>query len=76
MGVKCVEVDCWDGDHEPVVTHGHTLVNKLAFSDVIKAIKDYGFVRSPYPVIVSIELHCSEPFQIKMAKILKDILAD
>jgi phosphatidylinositol phospholipase C delta len=62
MGCKCVEIDCWDGVSEPVVTHGHTLVSTILFRDVIKVVKDYGFVRSPYPVILSIELHCSIPF--------------
>jgi len=45
----CVSVDCWDGsDGEPVIYHGYTLTSKILFQDVIKAIKDYAFVTSPY----------------------------
>jgi len=55
-------LDCWDGeDGEPVVTHGHTLVNKILFRDVIKAVKDFGFIVDEYPVILSFEMHCKAP---------------
>jgi phosphatidylinositol phospholipase C delta len=41
-------VDCWDGpDGEPVIYHGHTLTSKVLFSDVIRGIRDFGFVASP-----------------------------
>jgi hypothetical protein len=42
-------VDCWDGpDGEPIIYHGHTLTSKIKFHDVIVAIRDYGFMTSPY----------------------------
>lgn len=42
-------VDCWDGDGgEPVIFHGHTLVNKILFKDVIQAVDEFAFVASPY----------------------------
>eukprot|EP00026_Physarum_polycephalum_P005414 Phypoly_transcript_05448.p1 GENE.Phypoly_transcript_05448~~Phypoly_transcript_05448.p1 ORF type:complete len:578 (-),score=71.98 Phypoly_transcript_05448:158-1891(-) len=74
-GCKCLELDVWDGEHGyPIITHGHTLLTKLKFSDVIEAIRDYAFCVSPYPVILSFENHCSEGMQIQMASILTDIL--
>lgn len=57
-----------------MITHGHTLCSKLLLSQVVSTIKEHAFTTSDYPVILSIEMHCSVPFQIKMAKIFQEIL--
>ncbi|XP_048206054.1 1-phosphatidylinositol 4,5-bisphosphate phosphodiesterase eta-2 [Perognathus longimembris pacificus] len=76
-GCRCVEVDCWDGpDGEPIVHHGYTLTSKILFRDVIETINKYAFVKNEYPVILSIENHCSVAQQKKMAQYLTDILGD
>ena len=41
------------------VTHGNTLVNRISFKSVMQAIADTAFVTSVYPVILSLEMHCS-----------------
>ncbi|KAF4528163.1 hypothetical protein B566_EDAN016732 [Ephemera danica] len=71
-------VDCWDGsDDEPIVYHGRTLTSKILFKDILNdAIKPYAFMRSPYPVILSLENHCSTEQQKKLAFYLKDLLGD
>uniref|UniRef100_A0A8K9UQL5 Phosphoinositide phospholipase C n=1 Tax=Oncorhynchus mykiss TaxID=8022 RepID=A0A8K9UQL5_ONCMY len=72
---RCVELDCWDGAHgEPIIYHGHTLTSKVLFKDVIKAIKEYAFKTSEYPVILSLENHCTLEQQKLMAKHMISIL--
>jgi len=63
-------------DGDPIIYHGHTLTSRIKFRDAIKAINEYAFKASPYPVILSLEVHCHLEQQGVMAKIMKEIFGD
>ena len=75
-GCRCIEVDTWDGDCEPVVTHGHTLVGTVPFREVLEEVKKSAFITSPYPVIFSMENHCNKSQTEIIGYIFKEILGD
>ena len=50
--------------------------SSINFQDVISVISKFSFIVTPYPLILSFEIHCGTDQQMKMAKILRDILGD
>ncbi|KAJ3009121.1 UNVERIFIED_CONTAM: 1-phosphatidylinositol 4,5-bisphosphate phosphodiesterase delta-4 [Siphonaria sp. JEL0065] len=50
--------------------------NRILFRDVVDAISRFAFVASEYPLILSLETHCSMDQQAAMARILVEVLGD
>jgi phosphatidylinositol phospholipase C delta len=75
-GCRSVELDVYDGDIEPCVTHGNTLTSRVPVRDIARAIAKYAFVASPYPIIISAEVHCNLAQQAFLAKILQEEFGD
>ncbi|PPQ68017.1 hypothetical protein CVT24_002926 [Panaeolus cyanescens] len=76
QGCRSVEVDIYDGDNGPMVFHGKTLTSKVSLREVCHAIIKYGFVASPYPIIISAEVHCSVGQQDMIADIMVEVFGD
>lgn len=69
-------VDIYDGETEPVVYHGKTLTSKLSVREICLAIAKYAFVTSPYPVIISAEIHCGQGQQDMIVAIMTEVFGD
>ena len=77
QGCRLVELDCYNGDgDEIIITHGYTLVTKILLDDILHELKQSAFIKSPLPVILSIENHLDEYHQEIMAKKFQEILVD
>ena len=71
-----LEVDIYDGDHEPMIFHGKTFTSKVSVREVCQAIAKYGFVASPYPVIISAEIHCGLVQQDMLVDIMSEVFGE
>ncbi|XP_076933057.1 phosphoinositide phospholipase C 4-like [Bidens hawaiensis] len=73
-GVRVIELDLWPNlsKNNVHVLHGRTLTGPVKLIECLKAIKEYAFVASPYPVIITLEDHLTPCLQAKVAKMITE----
>ncbi|SCU81028.1 LADA_0B10814g1_1 [Lachancea dasiensis] len=75
QGCRCIEIDIWDSEEGPVVCHGK-LTSSLPLKNVIKVVRKYAFITSPFPLVLSLEVHCNLANQVLIETIIKKELGD
>ncbi|XP_058766181.1 phosphoinositide phospholipase C 4-like [Vicia villosa] len=77
-GVRVVELDIWPNSTKDDihVLHGRTLTPPVDLIKCLKSIKDYAFVASPYPVIITLEDHLKADLQKKAAQMITQTFGD
>ncbi|KAI6040500.1 PLC-like phosphodiesterase [Pisolithus marmoratus] len=71
-----LSVDIYDGVTEPVVYYGKTSTPAVPVRDVCEAISISAFITSPYPIIISPELHCSVAQQDMLVAIMHGVFGE
>lgn len=77
-GVRVIELDIWpssSGD-DVHVYHGRTLTSHVELIRCLKSIKEYAFIASDYPVIITLEDHLTPDLQAKVAEMLTQTFGD
>ncbi|KAL9228666.1 hypothetical protein vseg_004219 [Gypsophila vaccaria] len=77
-GVRVIELDLWPtpNKEDVHVLHGKTLTPPVELIKCLKAIKNYAFCASPYPVILTLEDHLNPKLQAKVAEMITRELGD
>ncbi|GLT31472.1 hypothetical protein SLA2020_062050 [Shorea laevis] len=77
-GVRVIELDLWPSSNkdESLVLHGRTLTSPVSLLKCLESIKEYGFVSSPYPVIITLEDHLTPDLQAKVAEMVTQTFGD
>ncbi|XP_061376615.1 phosphoinositide phospholipase C 6-like isoform X1 [Gastrolobium bilobum] len=77
-GVRVIELDLWPNSTKDdiVVVHGRTLTSPVSLIQCLKSIKEYAFVQSHYPVIITLEDHLTPDLQAKLAEMATQIFGE
>eukprot|EP00250_Pteridium_aquilinum_P015028 c22337_g1_i2 orf=272-2110(-) len=72
-GVRVIELDLWPGEKGDIsVRHGRSFTSSVDFQKCIVAIKENAFVKSEYPVVITLEDHLTVDLQAKAVKVIVD----
>jgi len=75
-GCRSIEIDIWDGEKGPIVSHGHTFTSTIGLADVFDTVRKYAFIVTPFPLILSLEVHCKPEYQLKIVELLRSIFGE
>ncbi|KAL8093044.1 phosphoinositide phospholipase C 2-like [Apium graveolens] len=77
-GVRVIELDMWPNStkDDVHVVHGGTLTNPVELIKCLRSIKQHAFVKSEYPVILTLEDHLTPVLQAKVAKMVSETFGD
>lgn len=75
-GVRVIELDLWPNASKDKieVKHGRTLTTPVDFEKCISAIKENAFVKSEYPVVITLEDHLPAHLQAQVAEIVHRVI--
>ncbi|KAK7320601.1 hypothetical protein VNO77_30225 [Canavalia gladiata] len=77
-GVRVIELDLWPNStrDDIDVVHGRTLTAPVSLLQCLESIKEYAFVKSDYPVIITLEDHLTPDLQAKVAEMTTQVFGD
>uniref|UniRef100_A0A803PSB9 Phosphoinositide phospholipase C n=1 Tax=Cannabis sativa TaxID=3483 RepID=A0A803PSB9_CANSA len=77
-GVRVIELDIWPNSNKDnvEVLHGRTLTTPVELLKCLKSIKEYAFVASEYPVVITLEDHLTPDLQAKVAEMVTQTFGD
>ncbi|PIA59418.1 hypothetical protein AQUCO_00400356v1 [Aquilegia coerulea] len=77
-GVRVIELDIWPSSSKTDINvlHGRTLTTPIKLIKCLKSIKEYAFVASPYPVVITLEDHLTPDLQAKVAEMVVETFGE
>ncbi|CAK9133854.1 unnamed protein product [Ilex paraguariensis] len=77
-GVRVIELDMWPNSTKDNVDvlHGRTLTTPVELIKCLRSIREYAFVASEYPVIITLEDHLPPNLQAKVAEMVTQTYGD
>ncbi|KAH6777799.1 Phosphoinositide-specific phospholipase C family protein [Perilla frutescens var. frutescens] len=77
-GVRGIELDIWPNSAKDNINvlHGRTLTPPVPLMKCLESIRKHAFVKSPYPVIITLEDHLTPDLQAKVAGMATQVFGD
>ncbi|XP_073293132.1 phosphoinositide phospholipase C 2-like [Primulina huaijiensis] len=77
-GVRVIELDIWPSATKDTINvlHGRTLTTPVELIKCLRSIKEYAFIASEYPVVITLEDHLTPDLQSKVAEMITQTFGD